>query len=79
MQADRLTVRRHAQDRSSGPGGDRTHIPLFKRQVLRRLSYKAIVQCVGQELNLHSNAGGLQPLGLANAQPTHLVSTLDGI
>ena len=27
--------------RSSGPGGDRTHIPLFKRQVLSRLSYKA--------------------------------------
>ena len=42
--------------KSSGPGGDRTHIPLFKRQVLRRLSYKAI-QCVGQELNLHSECG----------------------
>ena len=29
------------------------------------------VQCVGQELNLHSvSAGGLQPLRLANAQPT---------
>lgn len=27
--------------RTSGPGGGRTHIPLFKRQVLRRLSYKA--------------------------------------
>src|SRR5947209_6828338 len=26
----------------SGPGGGRTHIPLFKRQVLRRLSYKAV-------------------------------------
>ena len=26
----------------SGPGGGRTHIPLLKRQVLRRLSYKAI-------------------------------------
>ena len=56
-------------NRTSGPGGGRTHIPLFKRQVLRQLSYKAS-QCVGQELNLHSNAGGLQPLGLANAQPT---------
>ena len=53
----------------SGIGGDRTHIILFKRQALHQLSYKA-VQCVGQELNLHSNAGGLQPLGLANAQPT---------
>lgn len=29
-------------------------------------------QCAGQELNLQSpKAGGLQPLGLANAQPTH--------
>jgi hypothetical protein len=27
-------------------------------------------QCVGQELNLHSDAGGLQPLGLADARPT---------
>src|ERR1043166_6639599 len=27
-------------------------------------------QCVGQESNLHSDAGGLQPLGLADAQPT---------
>ena len=42
----------------SGPGGDRTHIPLFKRQVLRRLSYKAFLQCVGQELNLHSVGRG---------------------
>jgi hypothetical protein len=34
-------------------------------------------ECVGQELNLHSDyAGGLQPLGLANAQPTHLVISL---
>ena len=29
-------------------------------------------QCAGQELNLQSSkAGGLQPLGPANAQPTH--------
>ncbi len=57
MQADRLPVRRHAQISDSGPGGDRTHSPLFKRQVLRRLSYKAVAQCVGQELNLHSDCG----------------------
>ena len=42
------------QDR--GPGGGRTHIPLLKKQVLRRWSYKA-GQCVGQELNLHSVCG----------------------
>jgi len=31
-----------------------------------------VIECAGQELNLHSpKAGGLQPLGLANAQPTH--------
>ncbi len=31
------------------------------------------VQCAGQELNLHSpKAGGLQPLRLADAQPTHV-------
>jgi hypothetical protein len=28
--------------RTSGPGGDRTHIALFKRQVLSQLSYKAV-------------------------------------
>ncbi len=32
------------------------------------------IQCAGQELNLHSpKAGGLQPLRLADAQPTHVV------
>ena len=32
-------------------------------------------QCAGQELNLQSSkAGGLQPLGLTNAQPTHIVN-----
>ena len=31
------------------------------------------VQCAGQELNLQSpKAGGLQPLRLADAQPTHV-------
>ena len=55
--------------RSSGPGGDRTLNLDFKRVLLCQLSYKAS-QCVGQESNLHSDAGGLQPLGLANAQPT---------
>ena len=31
------------------------------------------VQCAGQESNLQSSkAGGLQPLRLANAQPTHV-------
>ena len=44
------------------------------------MSYKAVRQCVGQESNLHSvSAGGLRPLRLAGAQPTRLVSTLDGI
>ena len=56
MQADRLPVRRHAQDRSSGPAGSRTLNLDFKRVLLCRLSYKA-GQCVGQELNLHSECG----------------------
>ena len=31
------------------------------------------LMCAGTELNRHSQkAGGLQPLGLANAQPTHV-------
>lgn len=34
----------------------------------------ACSQCVGQELNLHSlTAGGLQPLGLTDAQPTRFL------
>ncbi|SRR5579884_3325162 len=41
LQASCLPVRRHAQKQTSGPGGGRTHSPLFKRQVLRPLSYKA--------------------------------------
>src|SRR5262249_61259693 len=56
----------------SSPYGNRTHLaglrgrcPLAARRTGR--------QCVGQELNLHSvNAGGLQPLRLANAQPTQV-------
>ena len=56
VQASRLPVRRHAHGSSSGPGGDRTHILLFKKQVLSLLSYKAS-QCVGQESNLHSEGG----------------------
>ena len=39
------------------PVGIEPTFPLFKRQVLRQLSYKALVQCVGQELNLHSICG----------------------
>ena len=38
---------------TSGPAGSRTLNLDFKRVLLCRLSYKA-VQCVGQELNLHS-------------------------
>ena len=35
---------------------------------------RAMSKCVGQELNLQaSRAGGLQPVGHANAQPTHVV------
>jgi hypothetical protein len=34
-----------------------------------------IERCAGQELNLQSSkAGGLQPLGLANAQPTQVIA-----
>src|SRR5437870_138455 len=44
----------------ASPDGYRTHLPSLRGR-----------QCVGQELNLHSvHAGGLQPLRLANAQPT---------
>ncbi len=33
-----------------------------------------MLQCVGQELNLHiPEAAALQAVGLANAQPTHVV------
>ena len=55
--------------------GNRTHL---EAGILRPIDERA-VQCVGQELNLHSvNAGGLQPLRLANAQPTHSPSSTGG-
>jgi hypothetical protein len=71
-------VRRHAQDRNSGPGGDRTHIILFKRQVLRQLSYKAS-QCVGQESNLHSNLRAVYSRFSSPVPADTFFSTLDGI
>jgi hypothetical protein len=38
------------------------------------------IQCAGQESNLQSSkAGGLQPLRLANAQPTRLVVARVGV
>jgi hypothetical protein len=42
--------------------------------------FQTASQCVGQELNLHSvYAGGLQPLRLANAQPTQFSVARVGI
>ena len=57
----------------SSPYGNRTH-PSSLRGWRPFADRRTGRQCVEQELNLHSvNAGGLQPLRLANAQPTHVV------
>jgi hypothetical protein len=54
----------------SSPYGNRTH-PSSVRGWRPLADRRTGQQCVGQELNLHSLiAGGLQPLRLANAQPT---------
>lgn len=43
-------------------------MPIDQRAVL-------LAECVGQELNLQCpEAGGLQPLGRAIAQPTHSIA-----
>jgi hypothetical protein len=58
---------------ASSQGGSRTLTPgghSILRAACLPFHHLAAHQCVGQELNLHSNAGGLQPLGLASAQPT---------
>lgn len=51
-------------------------MPEFGRDLLSVVClpfHHLVIECVGQELNLHSlGAGGLQPLGLASAQPTRL-------
>ena len=52
---------------------------LKARRPLRR-HHEGVGQCVGQELNLHSpQAGGLQPLGFANTQPTHYTVAQEGL
>ena len=56
--------------RSSDLGGARTHIPLLKRQVLSRLSYKAVFECVGQDLHLHSLSGARFTGGEAHLLPS---------
>jgi hypothetical protein len=56
--------------RHSSQGGSRTLTPgghSFLRAACLPFHHLATNQCVGQESNLHSDAGGLQPLGLANA------------
>ena len=67
--------------RLSCGGWIRTTVIRFQGPALLPLNYPAVgnpaasrpraCKCVGQELNLHSDASGLRPLGLANAQPTH--------
>ena len=72
-------VRRHAHQTSSGPAGSRTLNLDFKRVLLCQLSYKAIVQCVGQELNLHSSRGWVTATWVRQCPADTSFSTLDGI
>jgi hypothetical protein len=58
------------RDQGSGPGGTRTHIVPLKRRVLSRLSYKAVFECVGQDLHLHSLSGARFTGGEAHLLPS---------
>ena len=65
---------RHLAMLLSDPYGSRTHAARMRvsHPAVRRTGH--VCQCVGTELNRQSpKAGGLQPLGHANAQPTHVV------
>jgi hypothetical protein len=64
---------------TSGPAGSRTLNLDFKRVLLCRLSYKAVVQCVGQELNLHSSRGWVTATWARRCPADTSFSTLDGI
>ncbi len=68
-----MSTKFHHLAMDSSPYGNRTRITRLRvsRPAVRRTGH---CQCAGQELNLHiPKAGGLQPLELANAQPTHVV------
>jgi hypothetical protein len=64
----------------SDPCGNRTRLASLRGSCpTDRRTGQVVFKCAGQELNLQSpKAGGLRPLELANAQPTHAVRCSSG-